>query len=75
MKQMNAGRNSTVVLGLRTLGGMPNISDETFSQQELVMDINQMFSEVLKIIDVGHFKMELHSGCECVIVLSDSRWA
>ena len=35
---------------------MPNISDETFSQQALVMNVKQKFSEVLKIVDVGHFK-------------------
>ena len=35
---------------------MSTISDETFSQQELVMENNQKISEVLKVADVGHFK-------------------
>ena len=56
VQQINAEKRSNVVLGLRTLGGMPIISDETFSQQELVMHINQKFSEVLKVFDVGHLK-------------------
>ena len=45
-----------VVLGLRNRGGIATISEETFSCQEMVMDINQRFTDVLKLTDADYFK-------------------
>ena len=45
-----------VVLGLRNRGGIAIISEETFSCQEMVMDINQRFTEVLRLTDADYFK-------------------
>ena len=45
-----------VVLGIRNRGDSMTISEETFACQEMVMDINQKFTDVLRLTDADYFK-------------------
>ena len=56
VKGVSSYKCPKVVLGLRNRGGIATISEETFSCQEMVMDINQKFTDVLKLTDADYFK-------------------
>ena len=58
-----------VVLGLRMIDGILAISDETCSHQELVMDINKTFNEVLKLADADYIKWN------CIQIVSGSSFS
>ena len=59
-----------VVLGLRIRGGVPTISEEASSHQEMVADVNQRFTEVSTLMDADHFKWNF---VQIVTVTSFSR--